>query len=365
LDDTGHVLASLRDIARDYGAFGLDDTAMLDRLLSDLLAGYPREARLVLAAASAGTARLLADRIGQGLPLDAAVRDVAAHLATEAPVDASACHWIVAAYAQALGYSNAPPANAPPANAPTVEPATVRTGPPRTMLLPDAESPANAQPEPPPWGSGRPTPSPAPPIQPHAAALIATTTPRSKPSWQRRYAIPGATLAAANLVTVLLVARAEVSVGSRFGLAALWWLCAFAPVSVAVIVRSRQRTDRTWRDTASALLAIAVSAVVIVQAADPHRHYIHGLGLAVSDGAAIAALGYAWYDRAESRPGRLAGAVIVGVATWLIQRSATATLQFPSTDHWLRTVVQGLLIPALLVASSVVSWLATSLRRSA
>ena len=102
-DGDGQVRLSLREVVRDHGAAGLDDVALLNSLLPDLLAGFRREIKLVLAAAAVGTAGLLADRTGHGMSAQAAVRDVTALLAADSMFDPALCGWIVTAYADTIG----------------------------------------------------------------------------------------------------------------------------------------------------------------------------------------------------------------------------------------------------------------------
>ena len=142
-DRDGQVRLSLREVLRDYGPPGLDDVALLDALLPDLLAGFPREIRLVLAAASVGTARLLADRTAHGLSPDAAVRDVTALLAADSMYEPGNCRWIVTAYAETLGLEvTAAPTQELPFT--TLDPPTAETVPrapgrePPTVEVPPA-----------------------------------------------------------------------------------------------------------------------------------------------------------------------------------------------------------------------------------
>lgn len=103
LDRDGAARQALAEIIRDYGPTGIDDPKLLNRLLPDLLAGANREAALLLAAASAGVGRLLAERTGHGMPIESAVRDVSTMIAARNAFDRLACDWVVNTYAQAMG----------------------------------------------------------------------------------------------------------------------------------------------------------------------------------------------------------------------------------------------------------------------
>jgi hypothetical protein len=103
-DRTGAARQALQEIYRDYGLAGVDNEALLNQLLPDLLAGSPRETSLLRAAASAGVASMLTTRINGGMAPDAAVRDVAAVLSERSAFDPNACLWVASEYATALGH---------------------------------------------------------------------------------------------------------------------------------------------------------------------------------------------------------------------------------------------------------------------
>lgn len=115
-DRSGAARQALQEIYRDYGLSGIDNDALLNQLLPDLLAGSPREAGLLQAAAAADVGRLLTDRFNGQMPPDAAVRDVAAVLMDRNALDSNACLWVVSEYAAALGH---PVTLAPAGLAPT------------------------------------------------------------------------------------------------------------------------------------------------------------------------------------------------------------------------------------------------------
>jgi hypothetical protein len=114
LDRSGTARGALAQVVRDYGPGGIDNPALLNQLLPDLLPGSEREAALVLAAASARVGELLKDRINRGMAVDSAVRDVSAMLAGRNAFEPRACEWVVSEYSRAIGY---PVASAPQAPA--------------------------------------------------------------------------------------------------------------------------------------------------------------------------------------------------------------------------------------------------------
>ena len=113
LDREGAARAALADVVRGYGVAGLDDQRLMGQLLPDLMAGSEREAAVVLAAAGSKVGQLLAERIAHGLPVDSAIRGVAALLGQRHLFDPSACEWVVAEYALAMGLISTPPAPVP------------------------------------------------------------------------------------------------------------------------------------------------------------------------------------------------------------------------------------------------------------
>ncbi len=124
LEGASEAHRALSHIYENYGLAGLDDEALLDRMLPDLMPAKSREARLLTAAASAKVGQLLTDRVAMNIPPDTAVRDVAALLADQAALDAAAGTWAVNQYATVLGYRIGP-ARLPSARATASVPVTV------------------------------------------------------------------------------------------------------------------------------------------------------------------------------------------------------------------------------------------------
>lgn len=105
LDNSGEARLAIQEIYRDYGPAGIDDEALVNRLLPDLLPDSPREASLLRSAAGARVGRLLADRVAAQMPIDAAVRDVTAILVERLAFDRTACLWVVSEFARAMGHA--------------------------------------------------------------------------------------------------------------------------------------------------------------------------------------------------------------------------------------------------------------------
>lgn len=148
-DPTGAVAQRLATLVADYGSRVLDDRTALASLLPDLFADLPRERRIVETAAAAGIAGRLLSQVGQGTPVSVATASVSHIVSEQYSLTSNAADWIVAAYAQALGLSQAG----------VTPPAAPAASPPGVTVL-DAPDPAPV--------SGWPQPAPQgwPPAQP-------------------------------------------------------------------------------------------------------------------------------------------------------------------------------------------------------
>lgn len=120
----GDAHRALSHIYETYGLAGLDDDALLARMLPDLMPARSREARLLTAAASARVGQQLTDRVAMNIPADTVVRDVAELLVDQAELDAAAGTWAVNQYATVLGY-RVSPARLPAARATASVPVAV------------------------------------------------------------------------------------------------------------------------------------------------------------------------------------------------------------------------------------------------
>jgi len=78
---------------------------MMANLLKDLLPDAPREVSILVAAAEAGVAGNLRDRVSQGMDVGTASAVVAGSFAASTPFRPEACSWAVSEIAGALGLS--------------------------------------------------------------------------------------------------------------------------------------------------------------------------------------------------------------------------------------------------------------------
>ncbi|MBV8430112.1 MAG: DUF4190 domain-containing protein [Solirubrobacterales bacterium] len=92
-----------------YGVAALSSAPMMANLLKDLLPDAPREVSILVAAAEAGVAGNLRDRVSQGMDVDTASAVVAGSFAASTPFRPDACTWAVGEIAGALGLSSPPP----------------------------------------------------------------------------------------------------------------------------------------------------------------------------------------------------------------------------------------------------------------
>jgi hypothetical protein len=97
--------AALGAIVSDpaHGADALSDAQTLSSLLQDLLPDAPREAGLLIAAASAGLPSALREHVAHGMDVGTAIRLTASSFAARTAFTAAACAWVVGELAVALG----------------------------------------------------------------------------------------------------------------------------------------------------------------------------------------------------------------------------------------------------------------------
>jgi hypothetical protein len=133
-DEVGEAL---RAIVADpeYGVEALSSSQTMSNLLKDYLPGAPRERGVLVAAAEAGLAQVLADRVAQGMDIATAESLATSDLAAQAPFTPEACHWAVAEISAALGLRPPGGAEMPPPGGATVPPADA-TAPPSGATAP-------------------------------------------------------------------------------------------------------------------------------------------------------------------------------------------------------------------------------------
>jgi hypothetical protein len=116
-DERDEAQNALRAIVSDpaYGVAALSSAQIMANLLKDLLPDAPREVSVLVAAAEAGVAGNLRDRVSQGMDVGTASAVVAGSFAASTPFRPDACTWAVSEIAGALGLSSpAPGSSIPP-----------------------------------------------------------------------------------------------------------------------------------------------------------------------------------------------------------------------------------------------------------
>lgn len=180
------VRDALRTIVSDpqLGVAALSSAQTMSNLLKDLLPDAPRETSVLVAAAEAGLAQTLQDRVGQGMDLATASSLTASAFAARTPFTADACNWAVAELAVALGLAPDQPA---PAGETMVDPGQQAAGPAAQNLPPAARA----------AGDTAETLLPAGPRPPVTAtvrasrAALARPRPAARPARAPDTAIPG------------------------------------------------------------------------------------------------------------------------------------------------------------------------------
>jgi hypothetical protein len=100
------VATALEEVVGAFGKVALSDPRTLENRLSDVLPEgvEPRERNLVISASRHGLAELLEETITQGLGTTIAVRYATERLHELEAFELSACEWVAAAFAAALGH---------------------------------------------------------------------------------------------------------------------------------------------------------------------------------------------------------------------------------------------------------------------
>lgn len=108
-DESDEAQNALRAIVSNpvYGVAALSSSQMMANLLKDLLPDAPREVSILVAAAEAGVASNLRDRVSQGMDVGTASAVVAGSFAASTPFKPEACSWAVSEIAGALGLGQA------------------------------------------------------------------------------------------------------------------------------------------------------------------------------------------------------------------------------------------------------------------
>jgi Domain of unknown function (DUF4190) len=119
-DESDEAQNALRAIVSNpvYGVAALSSSQMMANLLKDLLPDAPREVSILVAAAEAGVASNLRDRVSQGMDVGTASAVVAGSFAASTPFKPEACSWAVSEIARALGLSRPAAGPAPGSSIP-------------------------------------------------------------------------------------------------------------------------------------------------------------------------------------------------------------------------------------------------------
>jgi hypothetical protein len=149
-----------------YGVAALSSSQMMANLLKDLLPDAPREVSILVAAAEAGVASNLRDRVSQGMDVGTASAVVAGSFAASTPFKPEACTWAVSEIAGALGLSRPAAGPAPGSSIPPGSSVPGGGGAPPTISAPVISGPCPG-PGPAPGGfpPGQAPPGPYPPRQ--------------------------------------------------------------------------------------------------------------------------------------------------------------------------------------------------------
>jgi hypothetical protein len=119
-----------------YGIEALSSSQTMSNLLKDYLPSAPRERGVLVAAAEAGLAQSLADRVAQGMDVATAESLAASELAAQAPFTPEACRWVVAELSSVLGLRPTGGGGGALADGPTVPPVGAAMGPPPGAIGP-------------------------------------------------------------------------------------------------------------------------------------------------------------------------------------------------------------------------------------
>ena len=120
-DESDEAQQALRAIISNpaYGVAALSSPQTMANLLKDLLPDAPREVSILVAAAEAGVAGNLRERVSQGMDVGTASAVVAGSFAASTPFKPEACSWAVSEMAGALGLSKPAARPAPGSSIPS------------------------------------------------------------------------------------------------------------------------------------------------------------------------------------------------------------------------------------------------------
>jgi hypothetical protein len=144
-DESDEAQQALRAIISNpaYGVAALSSPQTMANLLKDLLPDAPREVSILVAAAEAGVAGALRERVSQGMDVGTASAVVAGSFAASTPFKPEACSWAVSEMAGALGLSRPAAGPAPGSSIPSGS-SVPGAGAPPTISRPVISAPGPA-----------------------------------------------------------------------------------------------------------------------------------------------------------------------------------------------------------------------------
>lgn len=140
-DAGGEAGGALAHVVVGFGVPVLSRPDMLEGLLKDDVPQLPREVAMLTEAARFGVADQLADRVQQGVAVQAAIAMVATEMTSRTAVDATGALWAAGVFAKVIGYQVAGPPITPvadPQSEQTVLPTPVPADPIPTRVVEDA-----------------------------------------------------------------------------------------------------------------------------------------------------------------------------------------------------------------------------------
>ena len=193
-DEKDEAQKALRAIVSDpvYGVGALSSAQTMANLLKDLLPDAPREVSILVAAAEAGVASNLRDRVSQGMDVGTASAVVAGSFAASTPFRPDACNWAVSEIARALGLSS--PAQSPSPGSSIPPGSSVPGGAQPTISAPVVAADRGPAPggDPPAGGAGSHPAAAAGPGAYPAGAIRGAYPPAAAPGSYPQAAAPGA-----------------------------------------------------------------------------------------------------------------------------------------------------------------------------
>ncbi len=138
-DSHGEAAAALARVVRGFGVPVLSQPDLLEGLLNDDVPQLPREVAMLTEAARHGIARLLAERVGQGIAAQAAASLAAAEITSRSAIDVAGARWAARVFADVAGYEVTGTGAAGTADTGTGDTGVADAGVPDTVVTPDLD----------------------------------------------------------------------------------------------------------------------------------------------------------------------------------------------------------------------------------